>query len=291
MRISGEISGAFWVASDPRGNFRSVFYSFGSPGKIQAEITGFIIDICLNKYYYVSDISQKEGLLMPRKQRCRQIEGYPDHWEFAPEEVTDPEPVILSLDEFETIRLLDREGMTQEQCADRMGVARTTVTAIYESARKKVAEALTEGKRLLIRGGNYRLNDPEIGELAEKSPDCFRIAVTYENGRIFPHFGRTGHFKIYDTKDSSIISEKVVKAEGCGHGALAGFLKAARVDLLICGGIGMGARNALSEAGIRFFSGVSGEADSALEAFFKGTLSDGPGPECGYHRRCPDNPV
>ena len=96
---------------------------------------------------------------MPRKQRCRCIGGYPDHWEFSPEEASDKEPVVMSLDEFETIRLLDYEGLTQENCAERMGVARTTVTAIYESARRKTAEALVDGKRLLIRGGNVRLNE------------------------------------------------------------------------------------------------------------------------------------
>ncbi len=81
---------------------------------------------------------------MPRRPRCRWIGGYPDHWEFSPEEAAAGEPVVMSLDEFETIRLLDREGLTQEQCAERMGVARTTVTAIYESARRKTAEALVE---------------------------------------------------------------------------------------------------------------------------------------------------
>ena len=79
---------------------------------------------------------------MPRKPRCRWIDGYPDHWEFSPEEVNNEEPIVMSLDEFETIRLLDREGLTQEQCAERMGVARTTVTAIYESARRKTAAEL-----------------------------------------------------------------------------------------------------------------------------------------------------
>ena len=76
---------------------------------------------------------------MSRKPRCRWIDCYPDHWEFSPEEISDADPVVMSLDEFETIRLLDREGMTQEQCAERMGVSRTTVTAIYESARRKTA--------------------------------------------------------------------------------------------------------------------------------------------------------
>ena len=105
---------------------------------------------------------------MPRKQRCRWIDAYPDHWAFSPEEASGSEPVVMSLDEFEAIRLLDREGMTQEQCAERMGVARTTVTSIYESARRKMAEALVDGKRLLIRGGNYRLNDQGTENILEK---------------------------------------------------------------------------------------------------------------------------
>ena len=108
---------------------------------------------------------------MPRKPRCRRIGGYPDHWVFSPEEETGCEPVVMSLDEFETIRLLDREGMTQEQCAERMGVARTTVTAIYDSARRKIAEALTDGKQLVIRGGNYRLSDQEALNLPQKGTE------------------------------------------------------------------------------------------------------------------------
>ncbi len=77
---------------------------------------------------------------MPRKQRCRWIGGYPDHWEFSPEEAAAGEPVVMSLDEFETIRLLEREGLTQEQCAERMGVARTTVTAITMRAATRAAK-------------------------------------------------------------------------------------------------------------------------------------------------------
>ena len=128
---------------------------------------------------------------MPRKQRCRWIGAYPDCWEFSPEEDTEEEPVIMSLDEFETIRLLDREGMTQEQCAGHMGVARTTVTAIYNCARRKLAEALVDGKRLLIRGGNYRLNSQGTENIIQKGKKSMRIAVTYENGEIFQHFGHS----------------------------------------------------------------------------------------------------
>ena len=194
---------------------------------------------------------------MPRRPRCRCIGGYPDHWEFSPEEASDREPVVMSLDEFETVRLLDYEGLTQEQCAERMGVARTTVTAIYESARRKTAEALVDGKRLLIRGGNYRLNDQGAENIMEKGTDSMRIAVPYEDGEIFQHFGHTEQFKLYDVEDGKIVSEQIVPASGSGHGALAGFLKAAQADALVCGGIGMGAQTAPAGAGIKRRGGVS----------------------------------
>lgn len=240
---------------------------------------------------------------MPRKPRCRWIGGYPDHWEFFPDEIAGGEPVVMSLDEFETIRLLDREGLTQEQCGERMGVARTTVTAIYESARRKIAEALVDGKRLRIRGGSYRLSDQGTENIIGKGTDSMRIAVTYENGEIFQHFGHTEQFKLYDVEDDRIVAEQIVSTNGSGHGALAGFLKAAQVDALICGGIGMGAQNALAEAGIRLYGGVTGSADAAARALAEGTLRydpdarcdhHGEGHECGHHHgdgngRCADH--
>ena len=220
---------------------------------------------------------------MPRKQRCRWIGGYPDHWEFSPEEASDKEPIVMSLDEFETIRLLDYEGLTQEQCAERMGVARTTVTAIYENARRKMAEALVDGKRLLIRGGNYRLNDQGAENIMQKGSDTMRIAVTYENGEIFQHFGHTEQFKLYDVEGGKIVAEQIVPTNGSGHGALAGFLKAAQADALICGGIGMGAQNALAEAGIKLYGGVNGSADAAVQALAEGRLAYDPNARCDHH--------
>ena len=77
-----------------------------------------------------------------------------------------------------------------------------------------------------------------------------RIAVTYENGEIFQHFGHTEQFKVYDVENSKIISSEVVDTNGSGHGALAGVLSALHVDALICGGIGGGAQAALAAAGI-----------------------------------------
>ena len=220
---------------------------------------------------------------MPRKQRCRWIGGYPDHWEFSPEEASAEEPIVMSLDELETIRLLDYRGMTQEQCAEHMGVARTTVTAIYESARRKMAEALIDGRRLVIRGGNYRLNDQGAVNIIEKGIDSMRIAVAYENGEVFQHFGHTEQFKLYDVEDGKIVNEQIVSSNGSGHGALAGFLKESQADALICGGIGMGAQRALAEAGIQLYGGVSGSADAAAKALAEGTLAYNPDAKCDHH--------
>ena len=220
---------------------------------------------------------------MPRRQRRRWIGGYPDYWEFSPEEQTAGTPVVMTLDEFETIRLLDREGLTQEQCAERMGVSRPTVTAIYDSARKKVAEALVDGKRLQLRGGSYQLHGQSAPNISQKGTNHMRIAVTYENGEIFQHFGHTEQFKLYDVEDGKIVSEQIVDTDGSGHGALAGFLKAAQADALICGGIGMGARNALAEAGITLYGGVTGSADAAAQALAQGSLQFDPDAKCDHH--------
>ena len=189
----------------------------------------------------------------------------------------------MSLDEFETIRLIDYQSKTQEQCAQEMNVARTTVTAIYDTARKKLAQALVEGRRIVISGGNYTLDNTISEEITQKGSTIMRIAVTYENGQIFQHFGRTEQFKLYDVADGKIINEQVVGPMGAGHGALAGFLKNAQADVLICGGIGGGAQMAMQEAGITLYGGNMGSADEAVAAFLAQTLVQNENPTCDHH--------
>ena len=206
-----------------------------------------VVDICHKCLYNVFDICQK-GELMPRPHRCRRIEQLPVYRSFSPDDVSAAESIQMTVDEFEALRLLDSEGLTQEACAARMNIARTTVTAIYDSARKKVAEALVYGKRLLITGGCCKFEPVEINQdILEKGYNSMRIAVTYENGEVFQHFGHSEQFKLYDVEAGNIIGEQVVDTNGSGHGALAGFLQAAKVDALICGGIGMGAQMALAD--------------------------------------------
>ena len=225
---------------------------------------------------------------MPRTTKCRRIYGFPDYYSYIPEDADagSIETIMLSLDEFETIRLLDNEDLNQEECAVRMGVARTTVTAMYESARKKIIGAIVKGKRLCIAGGNIEI-DRERNVLSvdikSKGAKTMRVAVTYDNGNVFGHFGRTEQFKVYDIEDGKIVSSKILDTNGEGCGALAGILNIADVDALICGGIGGGAQMALEEAGIKLYAGASGSTDAAVEALIAGTLDASGEANCDHH--------
>lgn len=110
-----------------------------------------------------------------------------------------------------------------------------------------------------------------------------KIAVTYDRGNVFQHFGQTTQFKIYEVEDKHVISQDIADTNGDGHGALAGFLNRLGVKTLICGGIGAGARNALSEAGIQLYPGVEGNADEAVNSLLSGSLQFDPETQCSHH--------
>ena len=109
-----------------------------------------------------------------------------------------------------------------------------------------------------------------------------KIAVTYDNGNVFQHFGKTEFFKVYEVKDGKVVSSEVIGSNGVGHGALAGLLADRAVDVLICGGIGGGAQAALEEAGVELCAGAEGDADRAVEAYLKGELVSS-GANCDHH--------
>ena len=208
---------------------------------------------------------------MPRPPRCRRICGVPQVDTFCPNGCENTGPILLTLDEYEVIRLVDLEQRTHEQCATQMDISRSTVQEIYESARSKIAACLVHGKPLHITGGNYRIcggqeaahcgrccrmqraNMEKSGKTC-KGDSIMKIAVTYENGQIFQHFGHTEQFKLQNG-----------------------------VDTLICGGIGGGAQAALAEAGIKLYGGVSGEADAAVNALLSGNLGYNPNVHCDHH--------
>lgn len=174
-----------------------------------------------------------------------------------------------------------------------MDGSRATIQALYTEARKKLTHFLVEGTSLKIEGGNYALcENPCLFRYTvenrrtknkRKGDMGMKIAVTYDNGQVFQHFGHTEQFKIYEVENGQVVSAEVVDTSGQGHGALGGFLAGQGVDVLICGGIGGGARNALAAAGIQLFGGACGDADAQVASFLTGSLNYDPDVMCSHH--------
>ena len=242
---------------------------------------------------------------MPRPHKIRRVCMMPAVSCFGPtrKPVDESSIVRMTVDELEVLRLMDIEGLAQEDCAKKMDVARTTAQAIYQSARKKAAECLVFGHSLMIEGGSYQVCDGGAGccesgkcirealeretnlenYLREKRREHMKLAVTYENGNVFQHFGHTEAFALYNIENGEAVLEKVVPTEGSGHGALADFLKEMGAEALICGGIGRGAKIALAEAGIALYPGVSGSVEAAAKAYAAGELAFNADTECDHH--------
>lgn len=110
-----------------------------------------------------------------------------------------------------------------------------------------------------------------------------KLAVTYENGMVFQHFGKSECFLVLEIEEGRILHKSLLKADGQGHGALVALLAEAKINTLICGGLGQGARNALTQAGITVIGGAAGNADVAVDAFLNGTLQDQPAGMCHHH--------
>lgn len=241
----------------------------------------------------------ERGVLVPRPKKCRRVCSLPRNSLFIPNNFyyEQEEVIIMNIEEYEALRLIDYENFTQEDAAKYMNVARSTIQQIYADARKKLSKSIVEGRPLKISGGNY-----EICEGTEDTCSCggcnkhktiqhskihggrnMKIAVTYENGQVFQHFGHTEKFGIYQVEDNKISNMEVVDTNGQGHGALAGFLQSHKVNALICGGIGGGAQTALANAGIKIYGGVSGDADEAVKALISGQLEYNPEANCDHH--------
>ena len=154
-------------------------------------------------------------------------------------------------------------------------------------------EGCTEPRRGRCTSEKCSAGCPRIGT-GERCSGCtmferkegserMKVAVTYENGEIFQHFGRTEQFKVYDIQDGRVVSSEVVGTDGRGHGELVGVLRQLGVSALICGGLGGGARQGLEASGIRVCSGNSGSADAAAQSFADGTMEMHSEATCHHH--------
>ena len=215
----------------------------------------------------------------------RRIKIKPKCHLFIPAE-TNSERVILSLDEYECIRLIDLESLQQDACAKELNVARTTVQAIYKNARRKIADALINGKQLVIEGGNVYLNDEEDVYIPKDQRIDKRIAVTYQDGFVFSHFGQAQQFKIFDIVENNIKVTTIIDAKDAKRAALVDFLQSNHVDVLICGGIGENAYNLLKNADIEVINGANGEVDNVIKSYLNNTLEIDDNLKCNHPHTC-----
>lgn len=221
----------------------------------------------------------------PKKNRC--VIEEPRFRCFGAKGHCDAPSIEMSVDEYEAILLLDGRGLSQEETAFRMGVSRTTVTAIYRAARKKIADYLENGKRLSIAGGCYSLEDglskTGITDLKKGTIIGMKIAVSYENEEVFQHFGQTPSFKFYQIEKGKVTATSVESTNGTSHKDLIPWLKGRQVDTLICGGVGEMVISLLKENGIACMAGVEGSADEAVKKLLASELECVCEPTCHCH--------
>lgn len=110
-----------------------------------------------------------------------------------------------------------------------------------------------------------------------------KIAITYEHEQVFQHFGKCPGFMMIELEDGSVLTQEYLDANGNGHSALVTFLQQQKIDILVCGGIGQGARDALKQANIELISGAKGHIDIIINKLTKGTLVDDPSGMCNHH--------
>ena len=142
-----------------------------------------------------------------RREKLRRVGIIPEYRGFTPDGLASGDAIEMTVDELEVLRLCDLEGLNQEAVAQQMGIARATVAAICSRAHRKVANALVNGRALVIEGGNIAYSPITATTAAwpAKEVDTMRVATTYDNGNIFMHFGRS---ELTDTSSSSTSDAK-----------------------------------------------------------------------------------
>jgi len=188
------------------------------------------------------------------------------------------EEVILGLDGAEAIRLADLEGLYQDAAAHRMGVSRQTFGRIIEAARRAVADAVINGKRLRIEGGEIVVK--------EEGERTMKIAVPVHGTEVDGHFGHCEGFTVFtlDERRAVVTEEPVASPAGCGcKSGVGATLAKMGVTHLVAGNMGDGALRVLASHGISVTRGAAGNARAAVERFAAGTLADS-GAGCAEHQ-------
>jgi len=243
---------------------------------------------------------------MARPRKWRRVCCLPDSSIFGPlDYAAKSNPVRMTVDEYEAIRLIDLEGFTQEECAERMNVARTTVQGIYIEARRKLASSLVNGRMLVIEGGEYRLCDGVAGcgrgcrrqmgrgqvqssvKQAEREQKVvsnggkeMKIAIPVDDksmaSTVCVSFGRAPYFLIYDVESkTSEFLENTAAASAGGAGVRAAqFLVDKNVVAVLTPRCGENAASVLQAAGIKLYKTDSVSIEGSIDSFVKEKLPE-----------------
>lgn len=228
-----------------------------------------------------------------RPKSCRRVGSQPDITYFKPRGVplSELEEVVLTVDEFEAIKLADLDGLYQEEAAVKMNVSRPTFSRVISSGHRKIAEALVQGKALRIEGGKVEVASAITP--SEQGEGKMNIAVSTIDGKtICGHLGKCKNFIIYET-DGKEIKNKLFRASGgaCpGHGE-GGEGREHNVSpfngchVVISQGMGQGMLNGLVQAGIQPVITDQSDPDAVVSKFLRGELSGTTKStcECGEH--------
>lgn len=228
---------------------------------------------------------------MPRRKKCRKVCQMPAMREFRPVGGARCESaVILSVDEYEAVRLIDRQGFSQAECSRYMQVARTTVQMIYNSARQKLAEALVDGLPLRIEGGDYRLCDGKeeycacggcrkhrCGQLIKmREEGNMRIAIPLDENRqdVCIVLARSPYFLFHDENGDSVVENPAAQAQGGAGVQAAQFLVDSGVTALITVRCGQNAADVFTAAGMKIYKSVNKTAAEEISALADGKLEE-----------------
>lgn len=229
---------------------------------------------------------------MSRPRKCRKVCQLPAAREFRPAgEFPCKAAVILTVDEYEAIRLIDRQGFSQEECGAYMQVARTTVQAIYNSARKKLADALVGGLSLRIEGGDYQLCDGteeycgcggcrrhrrRCAQMNGKEDETMRIAIPLDENRqdTCIVLARAPYFLLREDGKDTVVENPAAQARGGAGIQAAQFLVDQGVGALVTVRCGQNAADVFKAAGMKIYKSVSKAAADDLAALEEGRLRE-----------------
>lgn len=237
---------------------------------------------------------------MARPRKCRRVCGLPENRSFVPTRNTDKVAVVLTVDEYETLRLIDREGLSQEECGAYMDIARATVQQIYQSARRKVADMLVEGLPLQIDGGDYRLCDGReaihccgkccrkaaMRALEPKEIPKMKVMIPLDEDKksVCPAFARAPYFLCGDEKGTEVLENPAASAQGGAGLQAAQFVVDQQATAIVTMRCGQNAADIFAAAQVKIY-----EADRAqdaagnLKACLEGTLAELTHFHAGYH--------